>query len=176
MANTLTLSPADVLAYLLVERGLGTNPTADSDWPVLANVKPDSPDNLIVVGDTAGTTSNRTMPDGATNEKYGFQILVRGKTQPLAWAKIDEIQRDLSRNLYHTSFAVDGATYTVKKVVNFGPVIRMGLERPASKRFLYTLNALALIEMEADDAPAGALTDHLGNYLLDHNGEYLLGA
>lgn len=172
MANTLAISPADIIAYLLVERSLGSDPDDSVAWPVFANIAPDTPDNVVTVSDTTGTTSFRTMPDGATNEKYGIQVMVRGRTQPVTWVKIDEIQRDLTRGLYGFSFTQDSVSYTVKKLVLFSPIIRMGLEKPASKRFLYSLNFLALVEAETTGS---YLLDSVSNFLADSQGNRLVG-
>src|SRR5688572_13398595 len=100
MALELLHSPGEVVAYLLVELGLGATPTnppaSPATWPVYAEGEPDTPDNCITVYTTAGRSDGRSMIDGELFEHYGVQIRIRGRTQTDGWQKASAVRKAIS--------------------------------------------------------------------------------
>lgn len=146
MANTLENSPADVLAYLLVQLSLGTDPSDSGSWPVYATNEPDSPDNVITTYDTAGTSDGRSQLTGEAWTHYGFQVRIRSTTPTLGWIKADSIRKTLAESVYDITVAVGDKRYLIHCVTRIGNVIALGKESPTSKRNLFTLNATVVLK------------------------------
>lgn len=153
--TTLAHSPAEVIRYLLIQLGLGTDPEARPQglWPVAAAGELTTPDETITVYDTAGTGDGRTMPDGAAHEHQGFQVRVRSRThRGGGWAKANVVRETLARSVELTTvtFTEDGVTYRylVRCVTGIGSVIVVGKETPTSRRSIFTLNAVVALEQQ----------------------------
>jgi hypothetical protein len=136
-------SPADVVRWMIVGLGLGTDPSAAAAWPVYAEGEPPAPDETITVYTTDGVDSPRTMSDGATNGTCGFQVRVRSVRHDSGFQKASEIANKLTdpefvRNLTVTVGASDYLVYSVDYT---GNVIPLGKESPDSRRSLFTVNA-----------------------------------
>lgn len=139
-ANTLTHSPADVLRWLLVALGYGTDPDDGSAWPAFTGGEPGSPDAVITTYDTQGTDDGRSMIDGELFGNAGVQIRVRSATHAAGWVKADAIQTALAEAVYDETVHIGAATYLVHCVSGIGDVLALGKETPTSKRSLFTLN------------------------------------
>jgi hypothetical protein len=145
MANTLTHSPADIIRWLLVSLGLGSDPDEGAPWPVYAAGEPNAPDNVITVYDTAGTDDGRSMIDGEVMGHNGVQIRVRSTTHPVGYAKADAVWTALCEEVYDNTVTIDGVSYLVHSVNKIGDVLALGKEVPASKRSLFTINAVVSV-------------------------------
>lgn len=136
----MTHAPADVLRWLLIELGAGTDPDANGAWPIFHSSEPGAPDNCITTYDTEGTDDGRSMPTGEAMGHDGFQVRVRSTTPKVGWAKASEIQDLLAETVYQDAVVVEGSNYLVQCAAKIGRVIPLGKD-PTSKRSLFTLNA-----------------------------------
>ena len=137
-------SPADIVRWLMVRAGVGTDPTVSGAWPVWVSKEPTTPDNLIKVSDTQGVDGSRSMVDGDQIAWNGFQVMVRAVDHPTGWQKVNAIRTAFltDANFKRTVVTVEGQRYAVQAVVRVGQVIPLGEEKPVSSRNLFTLNAM----------------------------------
>lgn len=142
MSTALLHSPADMIAQLLVDLGLGTSPTADplGAWPVYVDQEPATPDNCITVYDTSPQSDGRSMIDGETFQHFGFQVRVRGITHKIGYAKAEAIRVMLNENSYDKTVHLDLSHYLIH-CINGTTLLRLGKNTPSDKRSLYTINA-----------------------------------
>jgi hypothetical protein len=144
-------SPANVIRWLLVALGVGSDPTVQplGAWPIYQSDEPSSPDSVMTVYDTQGQLDGREMIAGQTLDHFGFQVRFRGPTPIGAtdptWAQADLTRRTFAEVVKGNLVRIGGNAYTVWCVVKIGQVIPLGKENPASRRKLFTLNALASI-------------------------------
>jgi hypothetical protein len=141
MPGVLLHSPADVIAQLLVEGGVGTDPAEDGLWPVFATSEAVRPDNCITVYDTAGLDEGR---DHSTLERAvhdGIQVRVRSVTPTVGFTKANVVALYLDA-VQSMTVNLDGHRYVVNNVSRTGGVIPLGKDGPLGKRNLFTVNAL----------------------------------
>ncbi len=143
MATTLPISPADIVRQLLIDMGLGAN--GGTVWPVSSTKVPDDPDEVIIVTDTTGKQNGRAMYDGKVFRHIGIQIMVRAGLHVVGYAKADAIWTDIATVLRHV-VTLDGVGYFIQCFANISNVIPLGMEREATARNLFTINALAAIK------------------------------
>lgn len=151
--RTLAHSPADVIRWLLVGLGIGTDPRNVGAWPVWAAGEPKVPDNVITVYDTVGTDDGSVMigPRGELQGHYGFLVRVRASSHPVGWAKANAVRANLAETVYDNTVVVPtlgtvaGATYTVENCANVGHVLVLGADAANEKTFLFTVNAVVTI-------------------------------
>jgi hypothetical protein len=139
-------SPAQILAAHLIAAGLGTDPDNGGEWPCYIALLPDKPDNLLVIYDTAGTIDGRIMATGETVEHPGIQVLVRGKTHPVAWAKVRAVKEALDA-INRTTVTVTGPTDTEYRVLGAhqrGTPLALGQDD--NGRMTFSLNAITTLE------------------------------
>lgn len=148
MTQTISHSPADILRRLLIRLGLGADPRS-SPWPVFAAVEPSKPDETVTVYDTQGQSDGRSMIDGEAYRHYGFQVRVRSTDHPRGWLKADAVRRALTQAVENESVAVDGVEYLVRCAAKVGQVLPLGIDNPATKRSLFTLNGLLALGIKA---------------------------
>lgn len=147
MSGSLTHTPAQVLRYLIIDLGLGALPSSGSTWPVYAVAMPDTPDNLVMVTDTAGRQGGREMVHGERAEHPGWQVMVRCNEPRAAVAKANAIAMAFDAVRWN-SVAVQelsGTTqtiYTVHAITRTSGVLPIGRETPASGRHLVTVNGI----------------------------------
>lgn len=139
--NELLHSPADVVAYLLAELGVGSQPSASAAWPVFVSGEPDTPDNCITVYDTDGNDHGRNMVTGEIMGHRGVQIRVRSTTHQVGYLRADLISETLAE-IYDRTVSISGTAYTVHCFTGIGDVISIGRDRPQGSRRVFTLNAL----------------------------------
>lgn len=148
MSGPLTHSPADILRRLLISLGHGTAPSDDGLWPIYTGTLPDSPDSAVLITDTAGTSEGRRQHDGETQEKHGIQILLRDGNRPDGFEKARAIgvALDTSIRLDTVTLAnntgTGDSTYLIYMVGTRSGPFALGQEKPGSKRYLFTINAL----------------------------------
>lgn len=137
-------SPADVIAYLLLDLGLGSD---GGVWPVYVTTEPDSPDDLLVVSNTQGSDSGRTAVDGEVLSHYGFQVMVRCADEARGSRKAYQLRTALSKVL--PTVVVCGTAnrtrYLVPAVSRIGQIVHMGRGRPGDGRNRFTLNAVSAV-------------------------------
>jgi len=141
---------AQIIARLLVGLGLGTLAGEGGAWPVYYRREPPTPDDVITVYGTAGGRSGgRVMISGAYLGYYGFQVRVRSQSPSDGYAKADEIATTLAEGCYQEYVEIDGVTYFIHAVSGIGDVMDLNKETPASKRNIFTVNAVASIDRQA---------------------------
>lgn len=139
--NQLLHSPADVVRWLLIGLGVGTDPSLSSAWPINADKEAATPDNVITIYDTAGRDDGRSMIDGELFYHYGLQVRVRAVDHVTGWPKADQIRVTMAQQVYGNSVTIGTSTYRVHCIAKIGEVLRLGQEVGSSKRSLFTINA-----------------------------------
>lgn len=173
MSSNLEHSPAQITSSLLVALGVGTAPGSGGDWPVSYSSEPDRPDQAVTVYDTTGTDEGSA--GGEFQGHHGVQVRVRARTHGAGWSKANEALRALEAVRF-SEVTIDSSVYTVQCYAKSAGVNSLGRARNSTS-VLFTLNLLASVTGEAAVViPDGALQDENGGYLLDQDGDYLLGA
>lgn len=139
MSGALSHPPARIIRNMLADLGYGTHWDAAGSWPLYFNQLPDSPDNCIAIHDTEGVRHGRDMAAGSVVEHYGIQILVRGSDPTEAYAKANDIAIALDA-VSDIQVTVSESVYNVHSVLR-SPVLRIGPEASAIRRYLYSINA-----------------------------------
>lgn len=137
-------SPADIVAQLTVQLGLGTDPSSNGVWPVTATAEAPTPDNAIFVTDTSPQDDGRAMVDGSRDEHFGIQVKVRASTAKVGYAKAKAIQKSFDETVYGSPVTLDTQTYRVE-CLSKTQLLKIGKEAPNSQRSLFTVNTLASI-------------------------------
>lgn len=154
MSGNLFHSPADIIRTLLIDLGMATAPSAGGDWPAYVAQEPDTPDSVITVYDTAGTTGGRLQTSGETVEQHGFQVRVRDANHFEGYEKARAIAVALDESVANAVVSVGddvgtgSDTYIVYAVTRKGGIISLGKESPASKRSIFTINAVVALRQE----------------------------
>jgi len=134
-------SPAEVLRASLVGAGLGVlrskNPNAA--WPVYVGHMPATPDNVVCVYDTAGRREGRLMGTGESQSKPGWQVRVRGRTHPVAIARMNLIKAHLD-SILREAVRVGEVAYVIQAVTQTTTVLPLGQEPEGERRVHFTLN------------------------------------
>ncbi len=152
---TLTHSPAQIIRDLLVDLGLGVLPSDGGSWPIFITSIPDSPDSIVTIIDTLGTSDGRIQPTGEAAEHPGIHIEVRASNYQTGWEKANAIRVALSETILRNSVTIEdnigtGTTaYTVYAVTRIGGIIPLGKELPTSKRELFAINATVALRQNS---------------------------
>ncbi len=147
MPGLLAHSPADIIRTLLIELGLGTASTipVSTLWPVYATVEPSAPDNVITVYNTSDMAFGRTNPDSERQDHYGFQIRVRGSTNPIGFAKANAIAVAMDGDVNLVTVILSGIYYCIHSVTRRGGVMDIGRDVPKTGRHLFTINCTSYL-------------------------------
>lgn len=148
MSGTLTHSPADVVRQLLVDLGHGTDPADNSDWGTYYSFMPEHRDRVLVVFDTAAVLEGRFQHDGETQEHHGVQIQARSDAYEAGYNKLRAIAVGLDRDVQLSGVTVASTLYTVYAVTRTSDVLSIGKEVEATKRSIFTLNALVALKQQ----------------------------
>jgi hypothetical protein len=149
MPGVLLASPADVIAALLVDLGVGGDAAADPlpGWPAYVGSEPSGPDECLTLYDVAGRDFGRSMVTGDRCEHHGFQLRVRARTHAAGYAKARAAAVAFDRDVFRRAVALGGRAYCVHSVTRTSDVLALGKEVPATKRSLFTVNGTAYILM-----------------------------
>jgi hypothetical protein len=147
MPGILANSPADVIAQLLIEMGLVTDPTLVplQAWPVYVDVEPTTPDSCVTVKDTEGKDDGRTMTDGERHQHHGFQVRVRSAAPPIGFVKANAIAVALDQQVNQALVTLGSHTFIVYEITRTGDVLPIGKDTPNSKRSVFTVNCVSPI-------------------------------
>jgi hypothetical protein len=151
----LSNSPADVVRWMLVALGIGSDPTLNplQAWPVYCAMEPSVPDNCITVIDTVGQKYDRSMPDGDLLGFDGFQVRVRATDHQIGWQMGDSIQDLMASTVYRTPVPVPAQSpqhyYSIHAIDRIGDVLCVGIDNPNTKRRIFTINALCYLLQES---------------------------
>jgi hypothetical protein len=148
VSSVLAHTPARVLAQVLIDLGLATNPEAATPgpWPVYAGKEPDEPDDALTVRTTAGRDLGRSGPDSTRVELYGVQVRVRSAVEQEGYLKAQAIALALDI-VYRRAVAVGDSTYMLQHAARTGPPLPLGTDSPQTERWLCTLNFLLSLSM-----------------------------
>lgn len=138
-------SPADIVRWLLVGMGHGTDPASASTWPIYVSSEPTTPDNCITVYDTTGRATGREMTAGSRAEYHGIQLRIRASNHTTGYGKARRLANILDRDVYQAPVVIGGQHYVVQQVGRVGTITTMGKDAPGSKRSLFSINALVTI-------------------------------
>lgn len=159
MPITFLHSPAQIIQQVLIDLAAGTDPEPWEDeeaaialgaaaaWPVFSVGEPSRPDNVITVYDTSPQFDGSHMLSGVSWFHYGFQVRVRAALHQSGFVKANYIHKVLDEDVYNKVVTLESpdAQYLVQSISASGGVLTIGKETPASKRDLFTINALATI-------------------------------
>jgi hypothetical protein len=137
MSLPLLHSPADIIRSLLVTN-LG------EVWSVYVDSEPNTPDSVITIYDTSPRPDGRSMIDGEVWQHYGIQLRIRSLDHPTGYVKATLVHDTLAEQVKKASVTLTGSVYLVWSVSPKG-VIRMGKDKPSTKRSLFTVNALCCV-------------------------------
>ena len=132
----LTHPPEYVVKSLLEANAIG--------WTTYASLHPDQPDNSLCVYGTDGRTEGKIQFTGETVTKFGIQVRIRANEYLPGYAKA-KVVHDLFDAVYKQQVTIDSSTYLVHAIHNSGNVFSLGLELAATRRRLWTVNAVATI-------------------------------
>lgn len=138
-------SAADVLRWLLILLGQGSDPSLQDDWPVYVSDEPDLPDNAITTFDTSGTLDGRSMIDGDLWDHYGCQVRLRSATYVAGRDKAQDVRAALASAVNRT-VTINTEHYTVQCLSQIGQVLSLGKDSPSGNRNLFTINALLTVK------------------------------
>jgi hypothetical protein len=129
------------------EIGSMTSPDEGDSWPLFLNYLPDGDDvetNCGAIYDTAGLNELRSM-NGDIPEHPGVQIRIRSNDCDIAYAKIEDITRDLDK-IVNASVSLGDNQYQIQNASRTSPIIPLGIEIGTTKRrFSFTVNYLLTI-------------------------------
>ena len=156
MSLPLLHSPADILRWLLIDLGEGSDPTLvpvtatppANSWPAYEGGAPGTPDDILTCFNTTSKPAMRTMIDGEFSKFHGFQIQVRSAEQPTGATKAHRLKQILTENVYQNSVIVTSggqtATYIMYNISDVH-VEALGKLVPQSKHTIHTLSGYLTI-------------------------------
>ncbi len=146
MAGILTHSPADIIRYLLIAKGLGVLPPGtNANWPIYSSNTPDLPDRIVSILDMGGAQHGRVHTDGEMQEHEGFIVIVRSLTHQEGYPKARAIAIAMDEDVYDDYVVIDGVTYLVHAVMRTGDVTTGGTESPDTQRYLFRIDAVVSV-------------------------------
>lgn len=139
-----------VVRSALVASTLCSEPGVNAVWPAYDSAEADMlgnkvPDEAVIVTGTTGNDDGRTMEDGALEQHYGFQVMVRGKTPTRAGAKANAIRLWMSESTYIVPVTVEGSQYRVHAFTRIGQPLALGKDAQSTRRNLVSINATAAV-------------------------------
>lgn len=149
--SSLQNSPADIVRWLMIANGWGSDPTIldgsgnpTGAWPIYAGAEPSSPDNVITLYDTAPTMEGRIQYTGEQVHHWGIQARVRATDYTTGWAMAQLIHDRWSQSL-HTQYVTIGSTQYCVHSVSGSRIQSLGKDAPSTKRSLFTVNATVML-------------------------------
>lgn len=141
-------APADVLRWLLIAMGFGTEPTLQLPWPICFKKEPTTPDNCITVYDTSSQMDGCSMIDGEQLQHYGIQLRIRTDDAKAGYAFAQNMYASVNAQLYSQRVAIDSAVYDVQRLAKLS-FLSPGSNEPTDKRITYTMNGLLALRRTA---------------------------
>lgn len=145
MSGVLSNSPSEIIAYLVINLGKGTNPNASSSWPVYVDFSPESPDNLIVINTEAGRLSGKDHVEGDVPEHVGFQVAVRSSSFSSGEQKARDIAITFDEQVSQKLITISGTSYIISSITRRSSVINPTRNISNSRRNLFTFHATTTI-------------------------------
>ena len=150
MSGNLDHRPSKIVKKYLLDRTLGTEVTADDEWPIFTdhfNEGSDDDnidDNMLCVYNTGGAIQGHVQVIRQYQEQHGIMIMVRATSETTGWAKAKAIQEDLDKQVLRTGVVIGGSNYMLHAMHRTGDINRLGTESETRKR-KFTINYLASI-------------------------------
>ena len=148
MSTLLTHSPADVIRWLLINNGQGSDPDLGQAWPIYASSEPTGPDNCLTVYDLQGTEDGREHHGGEILEHPGWQVRVRAQDHRTGWTKLNAVRVWMSETACMEVVTIEGTADLVWAFTRIGNVIPLGTDVAKTKRHLFTLNGTVPIQQQ----------------------------
>jgi len=148
MAGHLDHSPAHILHSLLVDHGMGIEPSgaSNSDWSIFIDNEPNQPDKVITVYNSISRQLGRTQVDGEIQEMHGIQVRVRSNESEEGYAKIRRIAIELDEQVHIESITIGTSIYCVHSFSRTGDIVSLGKEaQTPSKRHIHVFNGLLIV-------------------------------
>jgi len=144
-------TPAEVLANYIVNQGWAGWPEDVPTWNVSINKLPDVPDQnkglpWLAVYDRKAVQDSVRMRTGERGEFWGWQILVRGKTDNDAYSKLSQIATGFDA-LYLAPIAITTSNYTIQRVKRNDQPTFLKQEERANMR-IWTMEGTASIYLQ----------------------------
>lgn len=133
----LTHRASKIVQQLIVDLTFGSLPSADSAWPVVPDIEPDSPDNVITVYNIEPDLLGNDMLTASQVERDRVQIRVRSNDRKTQKAR--ELAEELEKVIGQT-VTVDSQGYLINMVLRESGPLYLGKDKPQSGRFLFTIN------------------------------------
>ena len=138
MSGILSHEPSAIVQQWMIDNGLGTDPAAASSWPIYSTFRPDRPDSLITIYDSAGKVTGKSMPDREVQEQYGIKVLLRDPSPVAGPTKARAIQTAFDA-AYEDEVSLEGVTYLIHNFLRGERINTLGHET-GNQRLLYSLN------------------------------------
>lgn len=141
MPNTSSLShsPTEITRQLML--------VADPSEQVFVGGEPPTPDDVITLFDTEGTSDGRIQINGQLQQHYGLQLRFRATDYPTGWRKANQWRTFLSEQVNQDVVTMpDLSQFLVWCYAKIGQVLCLGTGGGSDKRFYFTLNCAAPIE------------------------------
>lgn len=142
MSGNLDHRPSKIVKKYLLDQNLGSEVTADDEWPIFVDNYPDGSDvedNLICVYNTAGILQDRIQISGEHVELFGIQIRIRSTTEPIGYSKGKAIIENIDKTIKRTSVAISSSNYRINNANRTTDVLRLGPEKETNRRS-FTIN------------------------------------
>lgn len=169
-------SQADLVRWLIIDLGEGSDPLDSLAWPVSATMEPHTPDNCITVYDTEGFNTGRDLVSGRILEKPGIQVRLRSVDHKTGYVKMMALRRALSEGWRNRLVTVDTTTYLIYSLVKFSPIASLGKESSSGRRlftFNCLINAIPYTFTPGEETGTGT-TSSTAYEILDENGDAIL--
>jgi hypothetical protein len=122
-------------------------PSLNQAWPIAVGREQDPPDNVITIYNTTDKDEGRSSIDGEMAVHYGIQVRVRSdaSNSELGYNKLNSILTAIDEEIYRVTVVIGSSTYLVESFSRTSGILSLGTEVGATKRYLFTLNALATL-------------------------------
>lgn len=133
MSNLLASSPAEIVSQLIINLGHGTD---SGTWPVYADFKPNSPDNLIVVHTVTESLGNKDQ-FGDVAEHPGVQVEIQSGSYTAGSQKARDIANALDV-MSQRLVTYGGEDYVISSFLRKSPVRNPTRNLEDTNRDLFT--------------------------------------
>ena len=138
------MSPADVIAQLLVDENHGT---FEGAWRIFVGFMQQDPNNALCVYDTQGKLDGRMMRTGEQVTHPGVQVVVRGADYVVTYQKAKDIATGLDAQRKTVVAPDSESSYVLHNVSRTGDIMHLGVELEGDRRrHLFTINAVLTLE------------------------------
>lgn len=138
------VSPASLIAQLVVESGAMTAPESHRDWPLFVSHMPNDVVNCGCIYDTSGVQDGRISKSGEVIEHYGIQLTIRSNSYEIGRAKAEQVALILD-SIFKSIVVVNSVSYEIQNIKRMSSVISLGTEPGSQRNQIFTVNFLVTI-------------------------------